>query len=625
MLEDMRDFLEDQVLPKVGKPSRYTGNEWNAVCKDWSQTDLKMAFCFPDVYEVGMSHLGTRILYHIVNARPDALMERVFAPWVDMEAQLRQHGLPLFSLESGKPLTDFDLIGFTLQYEMSFTNILNMLDLAQIPLNSAERGEDVPLVAAGGPCAFNPEPLSRFIDFFVIGEGEEVLNEVLDVVKEWKNEKPDGRDGLLVRLTQVPGIYVPAFYSVEYRADGGIAAVRPNRPGVPEVVTKRVITDFDQAAFPTKPIVPNTEIVHDRMMLEVLRGCSRGCRFCQAGMLYRPVREKRPETLHRQAVELAKNTGYNEIALTSLSSSDYTCINPLISTLLNEFDGQGVGLSLPSLRVDSFSVGLAEKIQQVRKTGLTFAPEAGTQRLRDVINKGVTEENLIEAVSSAFKHGWTTVKLYFMIGLPTETDEDLDGIARLAAGVVKTADEMGVGRKGKGLKVTVSASSFVPKAGTPFQWEPQDSLETLREKQDYLRARIRNRKITFNWHDAEVSIIEGAFARGDRRLAAVLEQAWYLGCKFDGWTEHFHYDRWLKAFSAEGYTPADFAQRRFAYEDTLPWDHIRSGVAKEYLIREHKQALAGAITPDCRFAPCHGCELCQNLGVKVDLKAAGGK
>lgn len=624
MTQQLENFLEERILPKVTKPSRYAGNEWNAIRKDWSQTNLKMAFCFPDVYEVGMSHLGTRILYHVVNNRPDTLMERVFAPWVDLEQLLREHQLPLFSLENRRPVAEFDVVGFTLQYEMSFTNILNMLDLAGIPLYSAARDESFPLIIAGGPCAFNPEPLAPFIDLFIIGEGEEVLGEVLDVVRDWKQDQPGGKVELLTRLVQVPGIYVPAFYSVTEDSEGNITAIQPNRPGIPPVVTKRVIKDFDQVPFPTKPIVPYTEIVHDRIMLEVLRGCTRGCRFCQAGMLYRPVREKSPETLCRQAKELMENTGYNEISLTSLSTSDYSCVGPVVETLLNEFAGQGVGLSLPSLRIDSFSVDLAEQVQRVRKTGLTFAPEAGTQRLRDVINKGVTEENLVEAVTSAFKHGWTTIKLYFMIGLPTETEEDLDGIAYLSNRVVRIADELGVGKKGKGLKITVSASSFVPKAGTPFQWEPQDSLEKLREKQFYLKSKIKSRKITFNWHDAKLSVIEGVFARGDRRLAAVLEQAWRLGCKFDGWTEHFHYERWLQAFAEAGIVPEAYAQRRFAHCDILPWDHIGSGVSKQFLIHEHQQSIEGVITPDCRFEACHGCKLCNDLGVKIDLKGREG-
>jgi len=626
----MKEKLE-QLLPHVQKPARYIGTEWNSIHKDWDSTPLKMAFAFPDVYEVGMSHLGTRILYHIVNKRPDTLLERVFAPWVDMEKLMREQGIPLFGLESCRPLREYDLIGFTLQYEMSFTNILNMLDLAGIPLRAGERGGDYPLIIAGGPCAYNPEPLASFFDAFVIGEGEEVIHELLDAVRQWKEGQSSGhglasrkgkstKQALLEELAKIPGVYVPSFYDVTYSEDGRVLSIRPKRTGVPEKVVKRVIKDFDAVDFPTKPIVPFMEIVHDRIMLEVLRGCTRGCRFCQAGVLYRPVREKKPETLLRQARELVGYTGYNEISLTSLSTSDYTCVGPVVESLLDEYQDKGIGISLPSLRIDSFSVDLAQQVQRVRKTGLTFAPEAGTQRLRNVINKGVTEENLVEAVTGAFQHGWTSIKLYFMIGLPTETNEDLDGIAHLANMVVRIANEMGVGRKGKGLKVTVSASSFVPKAHTPFQWEPQATLEELKAKQNYLKDRIRNRKITFNWHDANLSFIEGVFARGDRRLAAALEKAWQLGCKFDGWTEHFKFETWLEAFRQVGIEPRSYANRAFTYEETLPWEHISCGVSKDYLISEHRQAMAEAATGDCRFHGCQGCELCPDLDVEVHLQ-----
>lgn len=546
-------------------------------------------------------------------------MERVFTPWTDMEAQLREHKLPIFSIENRRPLTDFDIVGFTLQYEMSFTNILNMLDLAGIPLTSEQRGKDFPLIIAGGPCAFNPEPLAPFIDVFAIGEGEELINQLLDVVKAGKAEGC-GKEQLLLKLSQLPGIYIPAFYEVEYTPEGSFAGIKPNREGVPSAILKQVIKDFDKVDFPTKPIVPYTEVVHDRIMLEVLRGCTRGCRFCQAGMLYRPVREKSPATLVQQAKELMDNTGYNDISLTSLSTSDYSCVEPVIDTLLEEFASQGVGISLPSLRIDSFSVGLAEKVQKVRKTGLTLAPEAGTQRLRDVINKGVTEENVMEAVGAAFKQGWTTIKLYFMIGLPTETLEDVAGIATLANKVVALANQMGVGRRGKQLKVTVSVSSFVPKPGTPFQWEPQDSLETLREKQEHLKQLIRNRKINYNYHDAKLSVIEGVFARGDRRIASVLEKAWQLGCKFDGWSDYFRYDLWLQAFKEVGIDPTAYAQRRFSPEEVLPWEHIQSGVSKQHLLREHEKALEGVVTPDCRWEKCSGCQVCDQLGTALDLK-----
>ncbi|HEX3030974.1 MAG TPA: TIGR03960 family B12-binding radical SAM protein [Bacillota bacterium] len=613
------DLLEEEILPRVLKPGRYVGQEWNVIIKDWETTELKMAFGFPDTYEVGMSHLGTRILYHVVNSREDTLMERVFAPWTDMEEQLRKHQLPLFTLENRRPLTDFDLIGFTLQYEMSFTNILNMLNLAGIPLRSKDRGNDIPLIIAGGPCAFNPEPLTPFIDVFAIGEGEELINQLLDIVKEWKVRKGD-REDLLLSLARLPGIYVPAFYDVEYTTEGRFAGIKPNREGIPSNITKQLVKDFDQSAFPTRPIVPYTEVVHDRIMLEVLRGCTRGCRFCQAGMLYRPVREKKPETLLKQARELMDNTGYNDISLTSLSTSDYSCVGSVIDNLLQEFAGQGVGISLPSLRIDSFSVGLAEKVQKVRKTGLTLAPEAGTQRMRDVINKGVTEENLMEAVGAAFQQGWTTIKLYFMIGLPTETLEDVEGIATLANRVVSLANQMGVGKKGKSLKVTVSVSSFVPKAGTPFQWEPQDSLETLRQKQEHLKQHIRSRKINYSYHDAQLSVIEAVFARGDRRLAPVLERAWQLGCKFDGWSDYFRYDLWLQAFGELGTDPTSYAQRRFSPEEVLPWEHINSGVSKQHLLREHAKALEGTVTPDCRWEKCSGCQVCDQLGTALDLK-----
>ncbi|HEX3032549.1 MAG TPA: TIGR03960 family B12-binding radical SAM protein [Bacillota bacterium] len=616
---DLNSLLEEEILPRVQKPSRYVGHEWNVIKKDWEATQLKMAFCFPDTYEVGMSHLGTRILYHVVNSREDALMERVFAPWTDMEAQLRNNKLPLFSLENRRPLTDFEIVGFTLQYEMSFTNILNMLDLAGIPHTSEQRGNDFPLIIAGGPCAFNPEPLAPFIDVFAIGEGEELINQLLDVVKAGKAEGLT-KEQLLLKLSQLPGIYIPAFYEAEYTLEGSFLGIRPNREGVPSTVIKQVIKDFDKVDFPTKPIVPYTEVVHDRIMLEVLRGCTRGCRFCQAGMLYRPVREKSPGTLVKQARELMDNTGYNDISLTSLSTSDYSCVGPVIDTLLSEFAGQGVGISLPSLRVDTFSVGLAEKVQKVRKTGLTLAPEAGTQRLRDVINKGVTEDNLMESVGAAFRQGWTTIKLYFMIGLPTETLEDVEGIATLANKVVALANQMGVGKRGKQLKVTVSVSSFVPKAGTPFQWVPQDSLETLRQKQEHLRQHIRSKKINYNYHDAKLSVIEGVFARGDRRIAPVLERAWQLGCRFDGWSDYFRYDLWLQAFSEVGIDPTSYAQRRFLPEEILPWEHIQSGVSKKHLLRELDNALEGTVTPDCRWEKCSGCQVCDQLGTALDLK-----
>ena len=610
----------DQILPLVQKPARYAGGEWNAIRKEWSDVDLKVAFAFPDVYEVGMSHLGLQILYGIVNSRPDALMERVFAPWPDMEEKMREHGLPLFTLESRRAVRDFDIVAFTLQYEMSFSNILNMLDLSGIPLMSDQRNEEQPLIIAGGPCAFNPEPLADIVDLFVIGEGEEAINELLDVFLE-KKRSGLSKEGFLLEAAQMPGVYVPSFYKVIYREDGTVAKVTPVREGVPERVKKRIVRDMDRAPYPNRLVVPSTAVVHDRIMLEVLRGCTRGCRFCQAGTLYRPVREKKPETLLNQAAQLIKNTGYDEISLMSLSTSDYTPVRGVIRSLLDEYSCQGVGISLPSLRVDNFSVELAKEVQRVRRSSLTFAPEAGTQRLRDVINKGVTEDDLFKTAEATFREGWQSIKLYFMIGLPTETEEDLDGIARLAKGVLALGRKAGVSRRR--LRVTVSVSSFVPKPHTPFQWEPQASLGELRQKQATLAEKLRERGLVFNYHDAGVSFMEAAFARGDRRLGAVLIKAFELGCKFDGWSEYFDFDRWQEAFRLAGLDPVWYACQRYAHDDTLPWDHIDSGVTKRYLADEHGRALAGLTTPDCRTGACPGCGLCPSL--EVDPVYAGGE
>lgn len=617
---DMNKLVE-RALSRVQKPGRYAGGEWNAVHKDWDHTAIKMAFAFPDVYEVGMSHLGLQILYSVVNGRDDALLERVFAPWVDMEEQMRKTGLPLFSLESRKPLRDFDIVGFTLQYELSFTNILNMLDLAGIPLRSAAReGGGYPLVVAGGPCAFNPEPLADFIDAFVLGEGEDVIHELLDACLEARRRGETGRE-LLLRLAVIDGIYVPSFYRVEYNEMGQVQQVAPVVPGVPAVVKKRAVTDLDQVHYPTRMIVPAVEPVHDRAMLEVQRGCTRGCRFCQAGVIYRPVREKEPETLLRQAEELLASTGWGEISLTSLSTSDYSRVGPLIGALTEKHGGAGINVSLPSLRVDAFSVDLAKEVQKVRRSSLTFAPEAGTQRLRDVINKGVTEENLMEAVTAAFAGGWHAIKLYFMIGLPTETGADLEGIARLAHRVLEKGRGL-VKAKGR-LKVTVSVSSFVPKSHTPFQWEPQDTLAELRRKQEFLRSRLRARGLVFNWHDPETSFLEAVLSRGDRRLGAAIEAAWRGGCRFDGWSEFFDLDKWRAAFAETGIDPGRYAYRRYNYDDVLPWDHLGAGVSKKYLVREHRRAMTGETTPDCRGGRCPGCGLCPTLEIRPRL--AGGE
>ena len=616
----MKPFIENHILPKVMKPIRYQGNEWNSVHKEWGATPVKFAFAFPDIYEVGMSHLGLRILYHIVNGRDDALMERVFAPAVDMEEKLREHNIPLFSLESYRPLTDFDVVAFTLQYEMSFTNLLNMLDLAGIPLRSADRGDQWPLILAGGPTAYNPEPLVPFIDALLIGEGEEAIHQIVETVHDWKKDPVNpGKKDLLQKLAGVTGIYVPEFYDVDYNADGTIHKVVPNVSFAPEKILKSVVRDLDQVDFPTSPIVPFADIVHDRIMLEVLRGCSRGCRFCQAGMVYRPVREKSPETIFQQAEELVKNTGYDEMSLTSLSTGDYTCVQGVLESLMDKYGSLGVGISLPSLRADSFSVDLAKQVQRVRKTTLTFAPEAGTQRLRDVINKGVTEKNLIEAAEGAFRAGWTSIKLYFMIGLPTETNEDLDGIADMALKVAGLGKNILGDRVGR-LKITVSASSFVPKAHTPFQWVPQDDMDLLREKQQYLARKLKHRRIVFNWHDARLSFIEAVFARGGRKVGDVLERAWQLGCKFDSWNDHFKFDKWLQAFDDVGLDPVFYANRSFDTDEVLPWEQIDTGVKRGFLLTEYEKALGFLTTGDCRFDDCTVCGVCQNLPVTTDLK-----
>lgn len=607
----------EQILPRVEKPGRYTGGEYGSIVKDWDKAEVRVAFAFPDVYEVGMSHLGLQILYHVVNRRSDALLERVFAPWTDMEYEMRQRSLPLFSLESSRPLRDFDILAFTLQYELSYSNVLNMLDLAGIPLRAEERTDDMPIVMAGGPCAYNAEPLAPFLDVVFLGEGEEGLNEMLDVLIQNRDRERDER---IAALAAVPGVYIPRFYEVSYRDDGSIDRIAPNRPGVPDRVVKRIVYDFDRAPFPTKPIVPYLNTVHDRAMLEVFRGCTRGCRFCQAGAVYRPVRERNVSTLMDQAAELLRNTGHEEISLTSLSTTDYSRIQPLVEGLVNCYAEHKVNVALPSLRVDAFAVDLAKAVQKVRRSSLTFAPEAGSQRLRNVINKRVTEEDIMATAEAAFAAGWQKLKLYFMIGLPTETEDDIEGIADLAYRVLDRGRKAGVPR-GR-LRVTVSVSSFVPKPHTPFQWEPQAPMDELRAKQAHLRRRLKG-PVDFKWHEVEASFLEAVFARGDRRLAAVLERAFVLGCRLDGWRECFRYDLWQQAFHDTGIDPADYAYRRYAYTDTLPWEHLDPGVSKKYLALEHRRALAGETTVDCRTDTCTGCGLCPAFEVEPYLAEDG--
>ncbi len=620
----MREYIEQHILNKVEKPLRYLGDELNVVKKDWESVKLRMVFAFPDVYEIGMSHLGLSILYHLTNEQTDYLMERVFAPWSDMEEQLRTHHLPLYALESFRPVKDFDAVGFTLQYEMSYTNILNMLDLSGIPLRYWERSDDDPLIFVGGPCAYNAEPLADFVDVVILGEGEEVNLEFYHALAEHlaKHEGCWHKDELLKELVTIKGLYIPRFYDMTYHDDGTIAAITPNRKEAPKVLTKRYLQQMDHAYFPLKPIVPYLDVVHDRAMLEVQRGCTRGCRFCQAGMLYRPVREKTQMELTQQALAILQHTGHNDLSLTSLSTSDYTGIEPLLKNLVATLAEKNISVSLPSLRVDNFSLGLAKVVQEVKRTSLTFAPEAGTQRLRDVINKGVSEEDLEQVAKMAFTNGWSKLKLYFMIGLPTETDEDIAGIAKLAYKVLAIGDAIRKerGNKGQPPQITISVAGFVPKPFTPFQFEGQVTGEELRRRQQYLRSLINNKRITYNYHDSQVSFIEAVFAKGDRRLGNVLYGAWQKGCKFDGWSEFFDLDWWLEAFEEAGLDPCFYAHRSIDYEETLPWDHIHIGVRKSYLINEHQKALAETVTPDCRQGYCSICGVCQDLAAKVDLK-----
>ncbi|SEF89566.1 radical SAM family uncharacterized protein [Caloramator fervidus] len=596
--------IPEHILKKVQKPARYIGNEINACIKNPKDVKVRFAMCFPDIYEVGMSHLGIKILYHLLNEREDTYCERVFAPWIDMEEEMRKNNIPLFALETKDPIKEFDFVGFTLQYEMSYTNVLNILDLAGIPFLSKDR-HDGPFIVFGGPCAFNPEPLADIADFFVIGEAEEVLMEIIDLYVKWKDSKKT-RIEFLESISKIQGVYVPQFYEVEYKEDGTIKQRRPKKQGYPEVVKKRIIKDLNKSYYPDAFIVPLTEIVHDRIMLETFRGCTRGCRFCQAGMIYRPVRERTTNKLIEMAEKLVNNTGYDEISLTSLSICDYSDIQNLVMSLISRFEKEKVGLSLPSLRIDSFSVDLINEIQKVRKTGLTFAPEAGSQRMRDIINKGVTEEDLIKSVTAAFKSGWTTIKLYFMIGLPFETMEDVEGIAKLAQSVVDAYFNIPKQDRAKGLSVTISTSSFVPKPFTPFQWESQDTIEVLKEKQKFLKSKIKSKYINYNYHESYISFLEAVFSRGDRRLTPVLIKAWEKGCKFDGWQEHFKFDKWMEAFKECGIDPKFYAYRKRELDEILPWDFIDAGVSKDYLIKEYNKAKEGALTRDCRL----GCTAC---------------
>lgn len=598
----------DYALRRVQKPARYTGGELGSVCKDRAGLSQRIAFCFPDLYEVGMSHLGMKILYSLYNAQPDVWCERAFMPDSDMVQVMQDISLPLFALESGDPLSDFDFVAFTLQYEMSYTTILRMLELAGIPLHAAERDERHPLVIAGGPCACNPEPIAEFIDLFVLGEGEEMNLDLCALYRETGRSRQE----FLRRAAQIPGVYVPSLYTVRYREDGVLASVTP-QAGAPERVGKRIVRELDQVFFPKNFVVPFIGAVHDRAMLEVLRGCIRGCRFCQAGFLYRPMREKHAETLDRDARALCESTGFEEISLTSLSTSDLTELEPLMDRLLGWTEQQKINLSLPSLRIDNFSPSLVEKIARVRKSGLTFAPEAGTQRLRDVINKNITEEEIFASCRAAFAGGYTAVKLYFMIGLPTETEEDLRGIIDLAQRIVDLFYQLPDKPKGKGVSVTVSVSSFVPKPFTPFQFEPQDTVEALQQKQGFLRSLIRSRKIALKWHNAELSHVEGILARGDRRLAPVLEALVKKGVYLESWEERFSPELWRQCMQQAGLDPAFYANRRREYTECFPWGHLDYGIEPEFFVRENRLAQEAVTTPNCR-QQCAGCGANRLLG-----------
>lgn len=605
----------EKLLSMVQKPGRYTGGELNSVIKNAEDVDIRFAFCFPDTYEIGMSHLGMKILYSLLNKREDTWCERVFAPWVDMEELMRKNNVPLFALESSDEIKDFDVIGFTLQYELCYTNVLNMLDLAGVPVRSADRKSLTPLVIGGGPCVCNAEPIADFFDLTLPGEGEEVLNELMDLFKEYK-KKGASKEEFLKAAAKIEGVYVPAFYELSYNDDNTIKSVTPSK-GAPERVKKRIISDLDTVFYPESFVVPFIDIVHNRAVEEIFRGCIRGCRFCQAGFLYRPIREKSSDVVNKQCRSLCDTTGYDEISLSSLSTSDYTQLQSLLEGIFSWSEDDKVSVSLPSLRVDNFSDELMEKLQKVRKSGLTFAPEAGTQRLRDAINKNVTEREVIETSRKAFSGGWTNVKLYFMMGLPTETNEDVVGIADLAQKVVDEFYKNPNKPKGKGVNVSISVSCFVPKPFTPFQWEPQDTMEQLKEKQHLLLESVKSRKISVSYHDARTSFLEGVFARGDRRLCDVMERAWRKGCRFDSWDECFSFEKWMEAFEECGVDPYFYTSRKRTYDEILPWDHMDYGIGKKFFQKEDEKAHQSVTTPNCR-EKCNACGANKLNGGKCD-------
>ena len=602
--------LSDEILMQIDKPARYIGNELNSVVKDKNHVDIRVAMVFPDVYEIGMSHLGIQILYDLFNRREDTWCERVYSPWPDLHKIMKEKNIPLFGLESQEPIKDLDFLGITLQYEMCYTNILQILDLGQIPLYAKDRTEDHPIVMGGGPCAYNPEPIADFFDFFYIGEGETQYDAILDLYKEMR-AKNATRTEILHEIAKVPGMYVPSLYEVTYKEDGTIASFEPTASDIPRVIEKQVVTDLSTAIYPEKPVVPFIKSTQDRVVLEIQRGCIRGCRFCQAGMIYRPNREKDIHRLKELAYKMLMSTGHEEISLSSLSSSDYTDLQELVTFLIDEFQGKGVNISLPSLRIDAFSLDVMSKVQDIKKSSLTFAPEGGSQRIRNVINKGLTKEIILSGAGQAFEGGWNKVKLYFMLGLPTENEEDMKAIPELANDIAALYYETVPKDKRNGkCQITISTSFFVPKPFTPFQWctmqQPEEYLRRARIVNETCKEQLNHKSIRYNWHEADVTVLEGVLARGDRRIAQVIAKVYEDGGFYDAWSEYFDYERWLKAFEECGVDPNFYTMRERSLEEILPWDFINAGVTKEFLIREWKNALAESVTPNCRMR-CSGC------------------
>jgi len=600
--------LSDETLLTIEKPARYIGGEVNMQVKNLKEIDIRFCMCFPDVYEIGMSHLGIQILYDIFNRRNDTYCERVYSPWVDLDKIMREQNIPLFALESQDPIKDFDFLGITLQYEMCYTNVLQILELSQIPIYAKDRTEEDPIVIGGGPCSYNPEPIADFFDFFYIGEGETSYNEILDAYKKCKREGKTRKE-YLEQVAQIEGMYVPAFYDVKYKADGTIESFHKNNVSAPDKVKKQVEMNLSDTYYPTKPLVPFIKATQDRVVLEIQRGCIRGCRFCQAGMIYRPTRERSIDFLKKCVNEMLASTGHEEVSLSSLSSSDYSNLQELVNYLIDEFGSKGINISLPSLRIDAFAIDVMSKVQDVRKSSLTFAPEAGTQRLRDVINKGLTEESILEGAARAFQSGWNKVKLYFMMGLPTETEEDIEGIAVLSDLIARKYYELPKDQRNGKVSIGASASFFVPKPFTPFQWSRMNTAKEYIEKQRFLRgkfnAQLNKKSIKFNWHEAELSELEGVLARGDRRVSKVIYDAYKAGCLYDSWSEYFNNDKWMKAFEDNGITIAFYNSREREEEEIFPWDFIDVGVTKEFLLREYRKAKHELVTPNCRQTCFH--------------------